>query len=290
MKVLVTGGSGFIGGSVVRNLLERGIPVVIGEYARDEAVLANLKGAEFELMDVADAKSVKGVFARRPDLTHCIHLAYLMSAEVEADMARGVNVNLLGMVNMFEAVARHKLARLVFTSSETVFGASQEVYGDRPVAEDDFCGPNDHFFTYGVMKILDEFMAQKYVARHRVSIACTRPAVVFGHGRKRGSVLWAEPSQPSRRSDGWRSCHFPDIARHLDLQGRLRRATHSPRAQALARALRLQQRRRQRDGRGAGVGRALLAAGGAIRLRRNEADDAADRLAGWNAPRDGNRI
>ena len=132
MKVLVTGGSGFIGGSVVRNLLERRIPVVIGEYARDEAVLANLKGAEFELMDVADAESVKGVFARRPDLTHCIHLAYLMSAEVEADMARGVKVNLLGMVNMFEAVARHKLARLVFTSSETVFGASQEVYGDRP--------------------------------------------------------------------------------------------------------------------------------------------------------------
>jgi nucleoside-diphosphate-sugar epimerase len=192
MKVLVTGGSGFIGGSVVRNLLERGIPVVIGEYARDEAVLANLKGAEFELMDVADAESVKGAFARRPDLTHCIPLAYLMSAEVEADMARGVKVNLLGMVNMFEAVARHKLARLVFTSSETVFGASQEVYGDRPLVEDDYCGPNDHFFTYGVMKILDEFMAQKYVARHRVSIACTRPAVVFGHGRKRGSVLWAE--------------------------------------------------------------------------------------------------
>ena len=42
------------------------------------------------------------------------------------------------------------------------------------------------------MKILDEFMAQKYVSRHGVSIACTRPAVVFGHGRKRGSVLWAE--------------------------------------------------------------------------------------------------
>jgi len=35
-------------------------------------------------------------------------------------------------------------------------------------------------------------MAQKYVATHGVSIACTRPAVVFGHGRKRGSVLWAE--------------------------------------------------------------------------------------------------
>jgi nucleoside-diphosphate-sugar epimerase len=107
-------------------------------------------------------------------------------------MALGVKVNLLGMVNMFEAAARHKLARLVFTSSETVYGASQQVYGDRAVAEDDYCGPNDHFYTYGVMKILDEFMARKYAAGRGVSVACSRPAVVFGHGRKRGSVLWAE--------------------------------------------------------------------------------------------------
>jgi nucleoside-diphosphate-sugar epimerase len=192
VKFLVTGGAGFIGAAVVRNLLERDIQVVIGEYKRDQAVLAKLGGARFEPVDVADAPSVEGVFVRHPDLTHCIHLAYLMSAEVEADMALGVKVNLLGMVNMFEAVARHKLARLVFTSSETVFGASQKVFGDRPVVEDNYCGPNDHFFTYGVMKILDEFMAQKYVSRHGVSIACTRPAVVFGHGRKRGSVLWAE--------------------------------------------------------------------------------------------------
>ena len=105
MKVLVTGGTGFIGASVVRNLLARGAPVVIGEYARDDAVLADLPGADFELVDVADPKAIEAVFARHPDLTHCIHLAYLMSAEVEADMARGVTVNLLGMVNMFEAAA-----------------------------------------------------------------------------------------------------------------------------------------------------------------------------------------
>jgi nucleoside-diphosphate-sugar epimerase len=192
VKFLVTGGAGFIGAAAVRNLLERGVPVVIGELNPGQAVLAKLKGAQFEPLDVADAPSVEGVFTRHPDFTHCIHLAYVMSAEVEADMALGVKVNLLGMVNMFEAAARHKLTRLVFTSSETIFGASQAVYGDRPVVEADYCGPNDHFFTYGVMKILDEFMAQKYVARHGVSIACTRPAVVFGHGRKRGSVLWAE--------------------------------------------------------------------------------------------------
>src|SRR6516165_3747946 len=123
MKILVTGGAGFIGAAVVRNLLERGIQVVIGEHKLDRAVLAKLKGAQFEPVDVADAPSVEEVFVRHPDLTHCIHLAYLMSAEVEADMALGVRVNLLGMVNMFEAAARHKLARLVFTSSAPVYGA-----------------------------------------------------------------------------------------------------------------------------------------------------------------------
>ena len=192
MKFLVTGGAGFIGAAVVRNLLGRGVPVVIGEHHPDPAVVAALKGAELMAVDVADDRAVAAVFERHRDITHCIHLAYLMSAEVEADMALGVKVNLLGMVNMFEAAMRNKLARLIFASSETVFGASQAVYGDRPVIEDDYCSPADHFFTYGVMKILDEFMAQKYVANQKVAIACARPAVVFGHGRKRGSVLWAE--------------------------------------------------------------------------------------------------
>lgn len=192
MRFLVTGGTGFIGACVVRNLLARGIPVVIGEASPDTATAATLEGADLATMDVSDERAVANVFEAFPDISHCIHLAYLMSAEVEANMALGARVNVLGMVNMFEAAVRHRMKRLVFTSSETVYGARQSVYGDRPVAEDDFCAPRDHFFTYGMMKILDEYIAQKYVAKDDVSIACVRPAVVFGHGRKRGSVLWAE--------------------------------------------------------------------------------------------------
>jgi UDP-glucose 4-epimerase len=192
MKFLVTGGTGFIGACVVRNLLARGIAVVIGEAKADEAVATALKGADVMPMDVSDDRAVADVFAKHRDITHCIHLAYLMSAEVEANPPLGVKVNVLGMVNLFEAAMRHKLARVVFASSETVYGASQKVYGDRPVNEEDFCSPADHFFTYGMMKVLNEFMAQKYVAKHGISLACVRPPVVFGHGRKRGSVLWAE--------------------------------------------------------------------------------------------------
>jgi UDP-glucose 4-epimerase len=192
MKFLVTGGTGFIGASVVRNLLARGVRVVSVDVNPNPQVAATLAGAAIEAMDVANPGAIESAFARNPDITHCIHLAYLMSAEVEANPALAVNVNVLGMVNMFEAALRHRLARLVFASSETVYGPSQARYGERPVTEDDFCAPADHFFTYGVMKLLDEFMAQKFMEKHGVSLACVRPPVVFGHGRKRGSVLWAE--------------------------------------------------------------------------------------------------
>jgi len=190
MKFLVTGGTGFIGASVVRRLTARGVTTIAADVNANAP--SGLNNVEIEPMDVSDARSIEAVFSRHPDISHCIHLAYLMSAEVEANPTLGVNVNVLGMVNMFEAAVRHRLARLVFASSETVYGARQDRYGDRSVKEEDFCSLDDHFFTYGVMKILDEFLARKYIEKHGVSLACVRPAVVFGHGRKRGSVLWAE--------------------------------------------------------------------------------------------------
>ncbi len=197
MKYLVTGGTGFIGWRVVKNLLSRKIPVVVADASLDPVLCERLKQqggdlVRFSECDVSDSAAIGGVFADNSGITHAIHLAYLMSAEVEANPPLGVRVNVLGMVNMFEAAARHNLHRLLFTSSETVYGASQKVFGARPVTESDYCGPHDHYFTYGVMKILNEFMAEKYVSKHGLSIVCARPPVVFGHGRKRGAVLWAE--------------------------------------------------------------------------------------------------
>jgi UDP-glucose 4-epimerase len=197
MKVLVTGGTGFIGWRVGRNLLARGVPLVVADWSIDPSVRCRLNAegdglASFIECDVSESRDIARIFEAHPDITHAIHLAYLMSAEVEANPQLGVRVNVLGMANMFESALKYGLQRLVFTSSETVYGASQQVYGDRPVTEVDFCSPADHVFTYGVMKILNEFMAQKYVRKHGISIACARPPVVFGHGRKRGSLLWAE--------------------------------------------------------------------------------------------------
>jgi UDP-glucose 4-epimerase len=200
VKFLITGGLGFIGQAVVRNLLERGIPSVAADQSADADSLASLRsmalrtGATFDsvLMDVSDFRDVMAVFHRHPDITHTIHLAYVMGPLVDENTSLSTRVNILGMTHMFEATVHHKLSRLVFTSSETVAGPSQRAFGDRAVTEDDFCDPASHAFTYAVMKLLNEQMGRRYVERHQANIVCTRPPVVFGHGRKRSAVMWAE--------------------------------------------------------------------------------------------------
>ncbi len=200
VKFLVTGGLGFIGQSVVRNLLERGIPSVAADQSANTEAQAGLRAvasradATFDSvsMDVSDFRDVLAVFNRHPDITHAIHLAYVMGPLVDENTSLSTRVNILGMTHMFEAAVQRKLTRLVFTSSETVAGPSQRVYGDRAVTEDDFCDPASHAFTYAVMKLLNEHMGRRYVERYAANIACTRPPVVFGHGRKRSAVMWAE--------------------------------------------------------------------------------------------------
>ncbi|MCS7032816.1 MAG: NAD(P)-dependent oxidoreductase [Phycisphaerae bacterium] len=200
VKFLVTGGTGFIGACVVRNLLRRGIAVVSADLNADEHTLATFAheaqahGASCDAvtMDVGDFRDVMSVFHTHPDITHCIHLAYVMGPLVDENTSLSTRVNITGMTHMFEMARHRRLQRLIFTSSETVYGPSQKPYGDRPVTEDDFCDPASHVFTYAVMKLLNEHIGRNYVRRHGLSIACTRPPVVFGHGRKRSAVMWAE--------------------------------------------------------------------------------------------------
>ena len=198
MKFLVTGGLGFIGQRVVRNLLARGIPTVSADYSADSEAVADLRASanstEFDAvsMDVSDFREVMAVLRKHPDVSHAIHLAYVVGPAVDENTSLSTRVNILGMTNILEAAVHQRLARLVFTSSETIYGPSQEPYGDRAVTENDFCDPSTHKFTYAVMKLLNEHMGRRYVERSGVNIVCLRPPVVFGHGRKRSAVMWAE--------------------------------------------------------------------------------------------------
>ena len=201
MNVLVTGGLGFIGSKVVLQLLKRDISVIIADVdiQKNRSKLENNINKigkdknliKYEQLDITNYQNVEKIF-QDYNLDSVIHLAYGIGTICEENPLLASRINIVGTTTIFEMIVKYKIRRLVFTSSETVYGANQEFFGNKAITEDDFSGIDNHFFTYGVMKLLNEFMAEKYIKRHGCSIAYTRPSVVFGYGRQNTALNWAE--------------------------------------------------------------------------------------------------
>ena len=201
MSVLVTGGLGFIGSKVVLQLLKRNISVIVADIdiEKNRSKLENdinkigkdRNLIKYEKLDITNCQNVEKIF-KDYNLDSVINLAYGIGAICEENPLLASRINIVGTTTIFEMIVKYKIRRLVFASSETVYGANQEFFGKKAVTEDDFSGIDNHYFTYGVMKLLNEFMAEKYIKRHGCSIAYTRPSVVFGYGRQNTALNWAE--------------------------------------------------------------------------------------------------
>ena len=201
MTVLVTGGLGFIGSKVVLQLLERDIDVLVTDLdieknknKLEKNILKIGKDKDkikYQKLDITDHQQIENIFQNNK-IDSVINLAYGIGSICEENPLLASKINIVGTTSMFDMIVKYKIRRLVFASSETVYGAHQEFFGNRAVTEDDYSGINNHFYTYGVMKLLNEFMAEKYIKKHGCSIAYTRPSVVFGYGRQNTAINWAE--------------------------------------------------------------------------------------------------
>ena len=184
-----------------RILLERDVPVLILDSQPQQIVVDQLRQTQsgkpedrlaVAEADITDLEQVESVLQQYRDTTRVIHLASLLTAGVEEQLVMAARVNIVGTVNILDASVRCGIERVVQASSEAVYGNGQARYGQRPVREEDFCGPLDHHFAYGAMKLLAEFMGSKYASNHDLSVACLRPSIVFGFGRGGGGQSWAE--------------------------------------------------------------------------------------------------
>ena len=201
MTVLVTGGLGFIGSKVVLQLLKIDIDVLVTDLDivknKDKLesnilkIGKNKDKVKYQKLDITDYKEIENIFQNNK-IDSVINLAYGIGTICEENPLLASKINIVGTTSIFEMIVKYKIRRLVFASSETVYGAHQEFFGNRAVTEEDYSGINNHFYTYGVMKLLNEFMAEKYIKKHGCSIAYTRPSVVFGYGRQNTAINWAE--------------------------------------------------------------------------------------------------
>lgn len=183
MRVLVLGGSGFIGPRVMRRLVERGHEVHCMDIAPDSPLLDDLRERiSLSRGDVTLMDDVMETMAgSRPD--RVLNLAYALGAG-EADPHPQVRLNILGMDNCFEAARILGIRRVIYASSLAVFGA-QGLHGERAVVEDDArLGTS----LYAVSKIYNEHQADWYNRAFDMRITGVRPANITGPDKVRGSM------------------------------------------------------------------------------------------------------
>jgi D-erythronate 2-dehydrogenase len=189
MKVVITGGTGFLGRMLAQAILKRGKltapsgrqePVdelVLFDATRPPNLPASLARAKLVLGDVSDRAEIDALIDR--DDISVFHLASIVSAGAEQDFDLALKVNLDGGRHILEACRRrHSCPRLVFTSSVAVFGPPG--MGD---AVDDLTKETPQT-TYGVTKSIGELLINDYTRKGFLDGRAARlPTIIVRPGR-----------------------------------------------------------------------------------------------------------
>ena len=189
-RFLVTGAFGCVGAWTVRELIREGTPVVGFDLGTNNRRLAQilepdeLERATLVAGDITDLAAIDRVIDEQ-GITNVVHLAALQVPFCRADPPLGAAVNVVGTVNVFEAVARRGLrgAPVVYASSMGMYSPSDVDASSGRLEEDAVAHPGNH---YGVYKLANEGSARIYWQDSGVASIGVRPMTVYGVGRDQG--------------------------------------------------------------------------------------------------------
>lgn len=190
MAYLVTGGTGYIGSYVARDLLRAGKQVVCLQRSGVTPVFREVMGnddiGKIKLVQ-ADVSNPVQLFntVQQNDISVIIHLGYLMPPTCELQPGYGLQINCVGMSNVLEAARLFGLKRIVWSSAGHAIGRVSEFYS-QPIKDDNAMYMPDSM--YGAAKVLNEFMARHYHDSFGVDSIGFRLQQTFGIGRTRGGV------------------------------------------------------------------------------------------------------
>jgi UDP-glucuronate 4-epimerase len=184
MKILLTGGAGFIGSHVAEALLRRGAQLTVVDALDDfyspQRKRVNLEEVrrrgefQFEEADICDLDRLREIFAAaQPDAV--IHLA--ARAGVRPSIERPQlyeRVNVRGTLNLLDLCREFRVPRFVFGSSSSVYGADSPV----PFSEDRIT--LRPISPYAATKLAGELLAYTYAHVWGLQVACLRFFTVYG--------------------------------------------------------------------------------------------------------------
>ena len=174
MKVLVTGGAGFIGSHVVDIFIENGYDVsVVDNLSTGHRKNVNPKAIFYEV-DLADSEALAEVFEKeKPD--YVLHIGGQVNVRKSVnDPVGDLKTNILGTLNIVECCRRFAVKKMVYASSSgVVYGEPKKI----PVSEND---PLNPICPYGASKLSAEFYIKVYAFLYNLDYVILRYSNVYG--------------------------------------------------------------------------------------------------------------
>jgi UDP-glucose 4-epimerase len=186
MRVLVTGGTGFLGAYLTRHLVESG----------DEVVIFDRYPARDRIADVADRVTVVPGDILEPQellaamtrhgIDRVVHLAGAVGGQDPERTVQYLRLQCMGTANVFETARLAGVKRIANASSVAVFGHGRA--SETQLTEDDMPTPND---LYGACKLWSEHVAAFHNERNGMEILSLRVCASLGYGRLNRASLAA---------------------------------------------------------------------------------------------------
>ena len=176
-KILITGGTGFIGSSLARKLVDEDVEVTLFDMSPDKKRVSDiLNRVSIVSGDVSDQNDLEKLFRER-NYDVIVHTAAILSLKAEENRLLAFRVNIEGMFNILEFSRRFDIKRVVYLSSMSVFGPNSPM----PYGEYSY---RDPISFYGVSKVWGEILGRYYSFTYDVDFKCVRLPTVFGPGRR----------------------------------------------------------------------------------------------------------
>jgi UDP-glucose 4-epimerase len=183
-RILVTGGSGFVGAEIAATLATRGDRVIafdLRSSRRLDTLLALHDNVSFVAGEIVEWPNIAAIVQEfQPEAI--VHCAAIVGVRASLDTPlQTMRVNVEGSMNVFEAMRLFGVRRMVHMSSEETYGHFQS----ERITEDH---PQHPLMAYGVSKVTVEQLGQSYAQRYGLECLNVRACWVYGPGLPRARV------------------------------------------------------------------------------------------------------
>jgi UDP-glucose 4-epimerase len=225
-RFLIVGGASLVGSASAELFLAQGAAEVVildNFFQGSAAAIKHLEGEKRLKVVQADVLRLPQLIAATKDVDGVLHLAALMSISMDRDPWMGIDVNVRGAQNVIEACCVSGVRKLVFASSNAVYGYGPGVSGDL-VESTPFhsVGAPPGAILYGASKIMGEQLCRDAHAKRGLDYVVVRYSTVYGerqHYRAANALYIIETHDRVRQGlrprvigDGSETKHFVHVA------------------------------------------------------------------------------